>query len=163
MRAAYEDDRIPRLPCPRNPPIGRGKRKAVRFLTEGEVEALAGAIVPAFEIVIYVAAYGGFRIGELFALRLDDVDWLRGTIRVDENLTDVNGRLEFGTPKTERASRTVPIAEPVLEKLARHVENTECGIRSTFSSEAGTEASCDPTAGDAGISIRRSSSPVSRR
>ncbi|MEW6470819.1 MAG: site-specific integrase [Actinomycetota bacterium] len=123
--AAYEDDRIPRLPCPKNPPIARGKRKAVRFLTEGEVEALAAAIVPSFEVVIYVAAYGGFRIGELVALRLDDVDWLRGTIRVDENLTDVNGHLEFGAPKTGRAFRTVPIADPVVQKLARHVEKNQ--------------------------------------
>jgi integrase len=122
IRAAYEDDRIPRLPCPTNPPIGRGKRKAVRFLTEGEVEALAAAMAPSFKVVIHVASYGGFRIGELFALRLDDVDWLRGTIRVDENLTDVNGHLDFGHPKTERAFRTVPMAEPVMGMLRHQVE-----------------------------------------
>ena len=36
--------------------------------------------------MIYVGAYGGFRIGELCALRVDDVDWDRGTIRVDDEM-----------------------------------------------------------------------------
>jgi integrase len=123
MQAAYEDERIPRLPCPAAPPIARQKRKPVRFLTEGEVAGLATTITPLYEATIYIAAYGGFRLGELLALRLDDVDWTRGFIRVDEGLTDVGGHLEFENPKTERAFRTVPMADPALEKLRDHVES----------------------------------------
>lgn len=122
MKAAYDDEHIPRLPCPTNPPIARQKRKPVRFLTEGEVAVLATNISPLYESTIYVAAYGGFRLGELFALRLDDVDWTRGFIRVDEGLTDVGGHLEFENPKTERAFRTVPMADHALKKLREHVE-----------------------------------------
>jgi integrase len=122
MKAAYEEERIPRLPCPAHPPTAQQKRKQVRFLTESEVANLASLISPLFEPAIYVAAYGGFRIGELFALRLDDVDWTRGFIRVDEGLTDVAGRLEFENPKTEKAFRTVPMADLALDKLRQHVE-----------------------------------------
>ncbi len=102
MKAAYDDDRIPKLPCPDHPPIARKKRKPVRFLDEGEVAHFASCIDPLYESTIYIASYGGFRIGELFALRLNDIDWKRGTIRVDEGLTDVSGVLEFEQPKTDR-------------------------------------------------------------
>ena len=122
MKAAYDEERIPRLPCPARPPITRQKRKPVRFLTESEVAHLAEQITPLYESTIYVAAYGGFRLGELLALRLDDVDWTRGFIRVDEGLTDVAGHLEFEDPKTERAFRTVPMADLALDKLRHHVE-----------------------------------------
>lgn len=122
MKAAYEDERIPRLPCPAHPPIPRQKRKPIRFLTESEVANLAALITPLYESTIFVAAYGGFRLGELLALRLDDVDWTRGSIRVDEGLTDVAGYLEFEDPKTARAFRTVPIADLALEKLRQHIE-----------------------------------------
>ncbi len=99
LSAAVEDERIPRLPCPKNPPIEKGKRKAVRFLTETEIAKLAGAIGLRYEAMIYVAAYGGLRLGELAALRLDDVDWERRTIRVDEALSDVAGHLSFEGPR----------------------------------------------------------------
>lgn len=124
MAAAYDEERIPRLPCPKHPPIPRGKQKPVRFLTEGEVAHLASIIDPSFEAMILVAAYGGFRIGELCALRLDDVDWTRGFIRVDEGLTDVSGYLKFEAPKTDRAARSVPIADPALDRLRVHIEAT---------------------------------------
>ena len=74
---AYDDGRIGRLPCPEHPPIPRKKRKAVRFLDEGQVSTLADKFHRRYEAMIYVGAYGGFRIGELCALRVDDVDWDR--------------------------------------------------------------------------------------
>ena len=123
IKAAYDDDRIPKLPCPEHPPIGRKKRKPVRFLDEMEVAHLASCIDPLYESTIYVASYGGFRIGELLALRLNDVDWSRGTIRVDEGLTDVAGDLAFEDPKTERGFRSVPIADLPLQKLREHIEH----------------------------------------
>jgi integrase len=82
-----------------------------------------------YEALIYVAAYGGFRIGELAALRLNDVAWpldgdggrkRGGTIRVDESLTDIGG-VTFGNPKTDRGFRTVPMPDLVLDKLRDHI------------------------------------------
>lgn len=133
MAAAADDDppRVARLPCPKKPPIPRGKRKAVRFLDEPEIAHLATTIDPRYEALVYVAAYGGFRIGELAALRLDDIVWTLeddqghkrgGTMRVDEGLTDVNG-IEFEDPKTEKAFRTVPLPDLALDKLREHIES----------------------------------------
>ncbi len=122
MKAAHTAGRIPRIPCPEHPPIARKKRKAIRFLAEAEVDHLAQNIDPLYEAMIFVAAYGGFRLGELCALRIDDVDWAHGYIRVDEGLTDVDGQLKFENPKSDRAFRTVPMADLALEKLTAHIE-----------------------------------------
>ena len=72
--------------------------------------------------MIYVGAYGGFRIGELCALRVDDIDWDRGHIRVDEGLTDVDGHVTFEDPKTEKAFRAVPMADLALDHLRGHLD-----------------------------------------
>ncbi len=120
--AAFDEGRIARSPCPEHPPIPRKKRKVVRFLDEDQVVDLAGRIAAPYEAMIYVGAYGGFRIGELCALRVDDINRDRGTIRVDEGLTDVGGVVAFEDPKTERAFRTVPMADLALEHLHTHLD-----------------------------------------
>ena len=56
----------------------------------------------------------GLRKGELVALRWCDVDWTAGEIRVRRNYV----RGEFGTPKSRRSSRSVPMADEVGERAA---------------------------------------------
>ena len=51
----------------------------------------------------------GPRRGELLALRWTDVDWLSSHIRVRRNYV----RGEFGTPKSRRSTRSVPMAREV--------------------------------------------------
>ena len=57
----------------------------------------------------------GLRHGELIALRWRDVDWLAGRIRVRQNW--VLG--EFDTPKSRRATRSVPMADRLAGELDR--------------------------------------------
>ena len=59
------------------------------------------------------AAMTGMRQGELLALRWIDVDWTAHRIRVRRNL--VRGR--FGTPKSKRSSRSIPLADEVAREL----------------------------------------------
>jgi integrase len=122
VKAAYDEDRIPKLPCPEHPPIPRKKRKAVRFLDEAQIVSLADTIDVRYRALIYVDAYGGFRIGEFAALRIDDIDWDRGHLRVDEGLTDVAGSVAFEDPKTQKAHRTVPLADLALDHLQTHID-----------------------------------------
>ena len=59
------------------------------------------------ERVLYLtAAMTGLRRGELLALRWQDIDWTAGVVRVRRNYT----RGQFGTPKSRRSSRAVPLA-----------------------------------------------------
>jgi integrase len=57
----------------------------------------------------------GLRQGELLALRWRDVDWTAARIRVRQNW--VLG--EFGTPKSKRSTRSVPMADEVGGELER--------------------------------------------
>jgi len=61
------------------------------------------------------AAMTGLRQGELMALRWRDVDWAAQRIRV--RLNWVLG--EFGTPKSKRSTRSVPMADEVAGDLDR--------------------------------------------
>jgi integrase len=59
------------------------------------------------------AAMTGMRQGELLALRGRDVDWPARRVRVRRNFV----RGEFGTPKSKRSSRSVPLADRVAGEL----------------------------------------------
>ena len=90
----------------------------IHFLETEEVEALLRAVpddpLGRVERVMYLtAAMTGMRQGELFALRWRDVDWSARRIRVRRNYV----RGEFGTPKSKRSARSVPLATRVATEL----------------------------------------------
>jgi integrase len=92
----------------------------IRFLTRPELERLieharAGLYHDIDQVLYLVAAMTGLRLGELLALRWRDVDWLAGVVRVRRNY--VRGR--YGTPKSRRSSRAVPMADEVGGVLDR--------------------------------------------
>ncbi|MBS1863152.1 MAG: site-specific integrase [Actinobacteria bacterium] len=96
------------------------ERNEVRFLTLDEVyAAIANARPGPFQVIdrtLYLAAATtGLRKGELVALRWLDVDLEAGRIRVRRNF--VCG--EFGTPKSRRSSRSVPMTQGLQSKLRR--------------------------------------------
>ena len=118
--------------CPINPVAAVDRPRAaavdpdIRFLDEAEVEALLRAIpddlLGPLEHALYLtAAMTGLRQGELLALRWQDVDWPAGLIRVRRSFT----RGEFGTPKSRRSSRAVPMADRVAGELHRHFARSE--------------------------------------
>ena len=93
----------------------------IRYLELEEVEALLRAVIddylgPTDHVLYLVAAMTGLRQGELVALRWTDVDWQAGRIRVRRNYT----RQQFGTPKSRRSSRSVPMTDRVAAALERH-------------------------------------------
>jgi integrase len=93
---------------------------AIRFLTLAEVDALVAHARPgefeAIDAALYrTAAMTGVRLGELLALRWLDVDWMAARVRVRQNY--VMG--EFGTPKSRRSTRSVPMADEVGGALER--------------------------------------------
>lgn len=97
----------------------------IRYLNLEEVEALLRAVpddaLGATEHALYLtAAMTGLRQGELVALRWIDVDWQASRIRVRRNYT----RQAFGTPKSKRSSRSVPMADRVGGELDRHFQRS---------------------------------------
>jgi integrase len=94
----------------------------IRFLTTEELEALLRAVPrddvlgPTEHAIYTVAAMTGLRQGELVALRWRDIDWTAGVVRVRRNYS----RGQWGTPKSRRSSRSVPLADRVAAELDRH-------------------------------------------
>lgn len=106
-------------------PQPSGADPDIRFLTDEELDDLL-ACVPtdargSTERTVYLtAAVTGLRQGELIALRWCDVDWSAARIRVRQNYV----RGEFGTPKSRRSSRSVPMADRVAGALDRHFQES---------------------------------------
>lgn len=102
-----------------------GTNPDIRYLDRGEVEALLRAVPddplgPTDRVLYLTATMTGLRQGELIALRWQDVDWVAGVVRVRRNFT----RGRFGTPKTRRSSRAVPMADRVAAELERHSQRS---------------------------------------
>jgi integrase len=92
----------------------------IRFLETEEVEALLRGVpeddLGQVERPMYMAAaMTGMRQGELLALRWRDVDWQARRVRIRRNFV----RGEFGTPKSKRSSRSVPLADRLAGELDR--------------------------------------------
>jgi len=92
----------------------------IRFLTLEEVRALVanvpvGLYQQTDQVMFLMAAMTGLRKGELVALRWRDVDWTALRVRVRQNYT----RGQFGTPKSRRSTRSVPLADELAGQLDR--------------------------------------------
>jgi integrase len=90
----------------------------IHFLDLDELEALLRAVpddvLGRVERRMYLmAAMTGMRQGELLALRWRDIDWTAQRVRVRRSFV----RGEFGTPKSKRSSRSVPLADRVAGDL----------------------------------------------
>lgn len=61
----------------------------------------------------------GLRRSEVLALRWDDLDTERQTLRIDESLVATNGGAAWGNAKNGRSRRTIPIDADTMRVFAR--------------------------------------------
>jgi integrase len=99
--------------------LPRSERERIVPLTVLQAQELAATMPERCRAMVITQAGLGLRIGELLALRLEDVDFLRRTVRVEHQLTQ-DGK-ELVPPKTPRSRRTVPLPQVVAEALAEHI------------------------------------------
>jgi len=99
------------------PPKLTHKEKDV--LAPDEVRRLLDAVEgDRFECAFYLCSLVGLRIGECLALRFEDIDLERGTIRVERTL--YNG--ECSEPKTQSSRRVLSLPQKALDSLVRLCE-----------------------------------------
>jgi integrase len=85
------------------------------------VKALAEAVAPKYRAMVIAQAGLGLRLGELLALRVEDVAFLGRSVRVEHQI-DKRSR-ERVPPKTPRSRRTIPLPQPVSVALAEHIRS----------------------------------------
>jgi integrase len=98
------------------------RRKTMTILSAAEIVDLVAAAGPFFGTHFLTAASTGLRWGELAGLPIDNLDVLRGEIRVETQLREIAGRLTLGVPlKTESSRRIVTIPRSVAERIGEHL------------------------------------------
>ncbi|WP_405850024.1 site-specific integrase [Streptomyces niveus] len=117
VTAAVDDKVIAASPCKRItlPPLSDDE---VAPPTVAQVQEMAEVMPPYLRAAIVVLAGSGLRVGELLGLKVSDVDFKRGTVRVERQ------RLQsglIGPPKTGKSRRTVPVGEVVTDALLGHL------------------------------------------
>ncbi len=100
--------------------LARPRKSEMLFLRPEEVQAIAEAIAPPYGTLIRFAAYTGLRAGEIGALTVKRIDFLRSRVEVAESVSDVAGRLIVGPTKTY-ANRHVPIPTLLKDELAAYL------------------------------------------
>ena len=100
--------------------LPRYERERIVPLSVEQVAALTEAMPERYHAMVLTQAGLGLRIGELLALRAQDVDFLRRTVRIEWQFTQgSNG--QRSEPKTPRSRRTVPLPRVVADALAAHL------------------------------------------
>jgi integrase len=74
-----------------------------------------------YRLVVLFLAYTGVRFGEMAALRVGRLDFLRRRALIAESVTIVDSAQVWGTPKGHER-REVPIPRFLIEELAEHVK-----------------------------------------
>lgn len=96
-------------------------RYKVKPLSPAEAtEILAAVKGHRLETLFTVALSVGLRQGEALGLHWDNIDWVTGTLQVQNALQRINGTLQLVVPKSERSRRTIPVPAKALESLLQH-------------------------------------------
>jgi integrase len=119
--SAVQSGVILRNPC-RGVQLPASDTAEMRFLSPTEIQQLADAISPRFKALVLTGAYTGARFGELAALHLDDFNTEGHHIQIVRSLSEVNGHIYFGEPKTRAARRRVTLPAWLTRSLEQHLE-----------------------------------------
>jgi integrase len=127
LKRAAEAGKITKNPCSIRGAQSATTGKTVDIPTADEVASIANAINPEFKTLVLVAAYGGFRYGEITELRRKDVFPLEKNgqvsyeFRVSRAVTLVDGQFVVDKPKSEKSSRKVPLSPALTGLINDHL------------------------------------------
>jgi integrase len=121
MGTATEDGLVARNPCVIQ---GAGTERPPErpVATIEQVYALADAIEPRCRALVLTATFTGLRLGELLGLRRRNLDLPHASVRVVEQIQELDdGTLHTAPPKTDAGIRTVAIPKVLIPDLEAHV------------------------------------------
>jgi len=110
--------------------MGEKNAEEMQFYTADEFNQFIKAFndKPTLYIIYKILFYTGIRIGELLALKPNDFDLSKSTMRIDENLQRVNGQMVLQKPKTKQSKRTIAIPEKLSNEIHEYL-STIRGLR----------------------------------
>ena len=97
----------------------RSEKQRITPLSVIQVQDLASAMPERCRAMVITQAGLGLRVAELLALRVQDVDFLRRTARIEFQTTP-DGKYRV-PPKTPRSRRVLPLPEVIGKALAAHI------------------------------------------
>jgi integrase len=119
LATAVADDALARNPC-RIAGAGQARSEERPLLDLDQVERLADAMPVHLRGLVDLAFWGHLRLGELLALRLDDVSVDAGTVTVRRQIVETDAGPQEGAPKAG-SQRTVHLPPQGVDALAEHL------------------------------------------
>lgn len=108
-----------RVPLPRSVAKPVVEKEAVAW-TASEVDRfLAATADHRWAIAFRLGVLYGLRRSEVLALRWDDVDTSKSTLRIDESLVATNEGAAWSNAKNERSRRTIPIDDDTMRAILK--------------------------------------------
>lgn len=119
--------------CDKVTPPRQVKFEAQALSAEQVKQLLEAAKGSQIEVLLTLALTTGMRVGEMIALRWDDIDFQDGSLQVRHTVSRVGKRFQpdglvENEPKTESSRRKIVLPHFVLEALKRHREQ-QAGVR----------------------------------
>ena len=110
-------------PCKRAGTMGKSHADERPFWTLEEFNSFLDAVSDKYEawMGFQIMFWTGMRVGECLALKIEDIDFDNGTIRVDESYSRIKRKDVISSPKTDSSIRFVTIHEELLQTLHEYV------------------------------------------
>jgi len=120
LQVAVRDGAITTNPAQNVRLPNRATAPVARFESAETIAALAATMDGQSGLIVLLAAFTGLRAGECAALRVQDVDLLRGRLTVRNSVSEVRGEAVLTTTKNGRV-RTVALPPSLRDRLADHL------------------------------------------
>lgn len=115
LRSAYEMNYIDRIWS--SVKVPKKQKSIIRILTPSEQQQLERTLNSLEDIGILICLYTGLRIGELCALKWENIDLNRGVLQVVGTQIRTSAGLEIAPPKSISSKREIPLPSVLLKKL----------------------------------------------
>ena len=134
MAAAEADELVPSNAVRKTRFPRRGPAKERAAIAPEKIQDLLAALPEPSGSLATLLVFTGLRIGELLALRWQDVDLEQGVLRVTQSVYEGH----FDDPKSQRSKRSVPLGAKSIEILSARRPAGVNPDALVFSTDAGT-------------------------
>jgi integrase len=160
LKQAVRWQLVPRNVCDAVDPPKAPKREIQPFTAAESQKLLIEARGERLEALYVLAIMGGFRQGELLALKWEDIDMVAGTVMVRRTLRIKRGRVIVTPPKSSKGKRLVEMPQMAMDVLQDHrkrmMAEGHAGCEWVFCNTVGTPI-------DKNNLVRRSYKPLLKR